>query len=396
MAGPVPCILTFLPGRTRYDEGIPTSSFKGDRPIMKKTFLVLALMAALRSASGQPALKDVFQNDFLIGAALNASQFDAPDSRAAALVKQQFNAISPENVLKWGPVHPAPGQFNFAAADRYVAFGESNRLAVIGHTLVWHGQTPDWVFQDGQGRPVRRDVLLQRMREHIFAVVGRYRGRIKGWDVVNEALQDDGSLRPTPWLKILGEDYLLEAYRFAHEADPAAELYYNDYALENRAKRNGALALVKRLQAGGIPLAAVGLQGHYTLQSPHISELDATITAFARLGVKVNITELDVDVLPDGAKDLKLSAKSNPYTNGLPDQMQQKLAERYAELFGVFLQHRHEIDRVTLWGVTDGDSWLNYFPVQGRTNYPLLFDRQGHPKPALAAVVRQALGSGNR
>lgn len=363
---------------------------------MNKILLVLSLAAALAHAGDSPALKDVFKNDFLMGAALNPSQFSEMNAGAAALVKRQFNASSPENILKWGPVHPAPGRFNFAPADRYVAFGESNRMAVIGHTLVWHEQTPEWVFQDGQGQPVSREVLLQRMREHILAVVGRYRGRIKGWDVVNEALQGDGTLRPSPWLKIIGEDYLVKAYQYAHEADPAAELYYNDYSLENPAKRQGAIALVKKLQAGGIPLTAVGLQGHYSLQSPRISEVDATITAFAKLGVKVNLTELDVDVLPAGANDPKLFAKSNPYTNGLPERVQQELAERYAKLFAVFLQHRHDIDRVTFWGVTDGDSWLNNYPVQRRTNYPLLFDRQGNPKPAFAAVIRQALASGNR
>src|ERR1035438_7318310 len=174
--------------------------------------LVLGIFLTMNS-SAQPALKDVFKNDFLIGAALNPAQFCESNAMEAALIRRQFNTITPENVLKWELVHPAPGRYDFALADRYVEFGEKNKMAIIGHTLVWHNQTPRWVFQDDQGKPVSREILLQRMREHIFTVVGRYKGRIKGWDVVNEALAEDGSLRPSPWLKITGEDFILKAYQ---------------------------------------------------------------------------------------------------------------------------------------------------------------------------------------
>jgi len=232
-------------------------------------------------------------------------------------------------------------------------------------------------------------------------VVGRYKGRVNGWDVVNEALNDDGTLGQTPWLKIIGEEYIAKAFEFAHEADPKAELYYNDYSLENEAKRNGALELIKKLRAQGVPVTGVGLQGHYGMDWPSVDQLDATIAAFAKHGVKVMITELDVDVLPpawqyhgaDISRNAELQPKLNPYTNGLPDSVQQTLAKRYADLFGVFLKHRGALTRVTFWGVTDASSWLNNWPVRGRTNYPLLFDRDGRPKPAFDAVIKAARGA---
>ena len=218
----------------------------------------------------------------------------------------------------------------------------------------------------------------------IRTVVGRFRGRIRGWDVVNEALNDDGTLRRTPWLTILGEDYLAQAFRFAHEADPDAELYYNDYALENAAKRRGALELVRRLRAQGVPVTGVGLQGHNRMDWPTLAQQDSAIVAFAALGVRVMITELDIDVLPRPGESV---ADLNPYRAGLPDSVQRALAQRYVDLFTVYLRHAGDISRVTFWGVADGDSWLNNWPVPGRTNYPLLFDRQRRPKPAFDAVI---------
>jgi endo-1,4-beta-xylanase len=295
-------------------------------------------------------------------------------------------------------VHPQPGTYDFAAPDQYVAFGEKNGMFVIGHTLVWHSQTPRWVFQDANGKPVSRDTLLARMRDHIQTVVGRYKGRIKGWDVVNEALNEDGTLRRSPWLTIIGDDYIAKAFEYAHEADPTAELYYNDYSVENAAKRNGAVQLIAKLKAQGVPVAAIGLQGHDKLDWPTPAQQDSTIIALAKLGVKVNITELDVDVLPPAVQNrtadvstrAALVPKTNPYVSVLPDSVHNTLAARYAALFEVFIKHRDVIDRVTFWGVGDGDSWLNNWPVRGRVSYPLLFDRQDNPKRAFDAVIRTA------
>jgi len=357
--------------------------------------IAVAALLFVTGLSAQTALKDIFQNAFRIGAALNAAQFEERDAAGAALVKAQFNSITPENVLKWEAVHPRPDAYNFGPADRYVEFGERNHMLIIGHTLVWHSQTPRWVFEDDNGAPLDREHLLARMREHIQAVVGRYKGRIAGWDVVNEALNEDGTLRQSPWLKIIGEDYIAKAFEFAREADPKAELYYNDYSLENPAKREGGVELIRKLKAQGVPIAAVGLQCHNKLETPSIEQEDATIAGFARLGVKVNITELDIDVLPratrtntaDVSERTAAEAALNPYSGGLPEQVQQVLARRYADLFAVFLKHRDAITRVTFWGVADGDSWLNNWPVRGRTSYPLLFDRAHKPKPAFDAVA---------
>jgi len=356
-------------------------------------FVVIFLFSV--DLAAQAKLKEAFKDYFLIGAALNREQIFEKDKNGAQIVTEQLNTVSPENILKWAEVHPEPDRYDFEAADRYVAFGEKNGMFVVGHTLVWHNQTPAWVFRDQKGKLVSRDELLSRMREHIRTVVGRYKGRIKGWDVVNEALNDDGSLRQSLWLKIIGEDYIAQAFRFAHEADPSAELYYNDYSLELESKRRGAIRLIKKLQAEGIPIHAVGSQGHNNLSFPSVEEQDRTLTEFAALGIKIAITELDVSVLPDpegfsGAEvtvSFEMRKKLDPYKKELPAGMQKRLADRYAELFAVYLKHHRSIDRVTFWNVTDKESWLNNFPVRGRTNYPLLFDRAGKTKPAFFSVV---------
>lgn len=354
-------------------------------------------LAPVPAARGRTTLKDACKGSFLIGVAINADQFSDKDSRGCPIIKLQFDSITPENALKWESVHPKPDAYDFEAADRYVDFGERNHMAIIGHTLVWHSQTPKWVFQNDKGEPVDRETLLNRMHDHIQTVVGRYKGRIKGWDVVNEALEEDGSFRQSPWMKIIGEEYIAKAFEYAHEADPSAELHYNDYSLENEPKRNGAVALVTKLKAQGLPITAVGIQGHVKLNWPSPEQEEAAINAFAKLGVKVMITELDIDVIPATQANRSAeitqngvvapAARPNPYTNGLPDSVQQALTKRYAELFGVFFKNRGKVERVTLWGVTDGDSWLN---SHGRVNYPLLFDRKGQPKPALDAILKES------
>jgi endo-1,4-beta-xylanase len=360
----------------------------------RAVFIVL-LAGVLAGCAARPALKQVYKNDFLLGVAVNEEQFSGEDRRGDFIIKSQFNSISPENALKWASVHPEPGVYDFTNADRYVAFGESNHMVIIGHTLVWHNQTPLWVFRDTNDNFVTREVLLERMRDHIQTVVGRYKGRIKSWDVVNEALAEDGKLRRSNWEKIIGDDYIEKAFQYAHEADPNAELYYNDFSLENEPKRQGAIALIKRLKAGGIPITAIGLQGHIKMAWPTVEEEDATISDFAKLGVKVMITELDVDVVratqgnrtADIDANARQAAGPNAYSQRLPADVQQALAKRYAEIFAVFLKHHDVIERVTFWGVMDRDSWLNR---PGRTDYPLLFDRNGRPKPAFTAVIQAA------
>jgi endo-1,4-beta-xylanase len=351
--------------------------------------------ATLGAAPETATLESVFAPYFRVGAAINRRQIDGTDSIGDSIIARQFNSISPENVLKWAFAEPRPGVFDFGAADRYVALGERHRDAIIGHTLVWHNQTPAWVFQNATGGVVSRDSLIARMRLHIATVVGRYKGRIHGWDVVNEAVNEDGTLRRSPWLEIIGPEYIAMAFRFAHEADPAAELYYNDFSVERAAKRAGIVRLVTALRAEGVPVTAIGMQEHQKLDWPTAAAIDSAIADLASTGVKLMVTELDVDVLPSNRgqrteaieQQLMRVGAPDPYRGGLPYSMQLALARRYGEIVRVYLAHRDVITRVTFWGVDDADSWLNNFPVRGRMNHPLLFDRRGMPKVAFDTVV---------
>lgn len=329
--------------------------------------------------SGELRLKDVYAADFMIGMAQD--RIPGPFEHLV----EHFNVITPENALKWESVQPREGVYTFGVVDRLIDDAKARGMRVIGHTLVWHNQTPAWVFQDASGNPVDRATLIRRMEEHIATVAGRYCDVILGWDVVNEAVADDGSMRQSPWYTIIGEEYIELAFAAANRACPKAELYYNDYGLANPAKRQGAVRIVKRLQEKGIRIDGVGIQGHFDIEAPSIADVRGAIEEFASLGVKVMITELDVSVYP-------WNVRENLYPAGLPDEVQQRLAERYAALFRLFLEYRDVIDRVTFWGLTDATSWKNNFPVRGRADYPLLFDRRGEPKPAFWAVIdRQAL-----
>ncbi|HEX6960274.1 MAG TPA: endo-1,4-beta-xylanase [Lacipirellula sp.] len=360
--------------------------------------MVLAVTARAVTADDARTLKQAFANRFLVGAAIGTHHVIGEESAAIELVGRQFDSITSENLLKWAEVHPEREQYNFAPADKYVAFGEKHGMFIVGHTLVWHNQTPSWVFEGDDRKPLTREQLLRRMREHIHTVVGRYKGRIHAWDVVNEAFEDDGRLRETPWKRIIGDDYLEHAFRFAHEADSDAELYYNDYNEWHPGKRRAISQLVKSLQAKDVRIDGVGMQGHWGMDYPSLEELDATIRQYRDLGVKVMVTELDINFLPrpdqeqdaDVARNYAASEKLNPYAEGLPEEVNAFLACRYGDLFELLVKHADKIDRVTFWGVHDGHSWLNNWPIRGRTAHPLLFDRNLQPKPAFNAVLEAA------
>jgi endo-1,4-beta-xylanase len=363
----------------------------------RQNYLMTAAIAlcALSANAAEPALKDVYADHFLVGSAINRWQFSDPSNQDLPIINKHFNTITAENAMKWGSLHRQPGEYSFDGADRFVEFGEERGMKIIGHTLVWHSQTPRWVFEGEDGNPPTREVMLERMRDHIFAVAGRYKGRIHGWDVVNEALNDDGTLRQSPWLRAIGEDYLVKAFQFAKEADPDAELYYNDYSLHRPDKRAGAVKLIRMLQDAGVRIDAIGMQAHYRLETPPIEEIEASMRAYIETGVKVMFTELDIKAIPTpgpGTADISRrqaagDSRWNPYPDGLPDEVQQKLADRYANIFRLLLKYRDSVTRVTFWGVTDQSSWLNNFPIRGRTDYPLLFGRDRQPKPAFHAVV---------
>ena len=376
---------------------------------MKLSTLVLSSMLLLSSctqpeAEQQPSsLQEAYEGAFLVGSAVNDAIVSGMDKASQEVVLRHFNTITPENVMKAGPINPQPGVYNFAPADAFVDFGEEHDLFIVGHTLVWHNQTPAWFFQDEQGNPNTREAQIERLRSHIETVAGRYAGRVHAWDVVNEVIDNDGSYRPTTWVNGIGDgDTLVKlAFTFAGEYAPNTELYYNDFNAWRPAKRDGIVRLVRLLQEEGIRIDGVGMQGHWGLNYPKTAYIEAAIDSFAALGVKVMITELDVDVLPltkegqiigsvmssDQFQLEEFKTFLDPYADGLPDDVQQELAARYAELFGIFYRKRDKIDRVTLWGVHDGMSWKNGYPVPGRTNYPLLFDRDRQAKPAVDAII---------
>ncbi|KLJ00413.1 endo-1,4-beta-xylanase [Luteimonas sp. FCS-9] len=357
--------------------------------------------AAQPAAAG--SLKAAYAGAFRIGTAVNDDIAAGRDPRAQALVPLHFDAITAENVMKAEVLHPAPDTWDFAAADAFVDFGQRHGQFVVGHTLVWHNQTPDWFFRDAAGAPLVPDAMAARLRDYVATVAGRYTGRVHAWDVVNEIVGEDGAYRDTVWTRALGDGdtVVREAFAAAARAAPDAELYYNDFNTWRPAKRAGIVRMAKMLQDAGIRIDGIGMQAHWGLNYPSLEDIEASIDAYAALGVKVMITELDIDVLPltregqvigTGLAHPQFQLEEferylDPYPDGLPPDVERQLAQRYAELFALFHRKRDVIDRVTVWGVHDGMSWKNDYPVPNRTNYPLLFDRERRPRPALEAVL---------
>ncbi|TDQ16379.1 endo-1,4-beta-xylanase [Algoriphagus boseongensis] len=366
---------------------------------MKKSLLLLPLFLLLVSfdSSQKEGLYKLFESDFKLGAAVNLAQVTGKEAGADSLLNLHFNSITSENGLKWGPIHPRPNEYNFEFGDAFVAFGERMNAFVIGHTLVWHQQTPEWVFKDEKGNFLSREDLTQRMEDHIAKVVGRYKGKIDSWDVVNEAFEDDGTWRKTNWYTLIGEDFIQKAFKKANEVDPGAELYYNDYNVWKPEKRKAILKMAIQLREKGVRIDGIGMQGHYRLNSPSLEQIEQAILDIHKAGFKVSITELDIDMLPrpsdsEGA-DLNInfaeSEEWNPYKVGLPKELEVQLVERYVSLFKLFQKHGDKIDRVTFWGLHDGRTWLNNWPVRGRTNYPLLFDREKKLKEGFLEAIQK-------
>lgn len=340
-------------------------------------------------------LKDSMKGKFLVGTAMNTSQITGRDSIAINLIIKHFNSIVAENIMKSEVIQPVEGEFDFALSDQFVKFGQDNKMFIIGHTLVWHSQAPKWFFVDENGKDVSPEVLKERMKKHIQTVVSRYKGKVHGWDVVNEAIEDDGSWRKSKFYQILGEDFIRLAFVYAHEADPNAELYYNDYNMAVQKKRNAVVAMVNNLKAQGVKITGIGMQGHLLMDFPSVEEFEKSIVAFGATGAKVMITELDLSILPNpfskASADISNTAdyqeKMNPYKNGVPADKMIEWENRYLDFFKVFFRHSDKISRVTLWGLTDKDSWKNNFPIRGRTDYPLFFDRNYQPKPIVTKLL---------
>ena len=400
---------------------------------------VLLLFSVMVGCASTPAgppttLKDAYKDDFYIGVAINrliatgetnvqadnASRSPEQLAKDIALVKKQFNAIVNENDLKPSLIHPNPGPdgYNFGPADAYVKFGEDNNMYITGHTLLWHSQVPNWFFEGtateetaeetpapaqaggrrgGRGGFGRRGItgplatreeLIERMRDHIHTVVGRYKGKIKVWDVVNEALADGGGdniLRSTYWTQIIGDDFIAMAFRFAHEADPDAILRYNDYGLENRGKREKLKKLVKQLQDEGVPIHAIGSQTHINVNTT-FQTMDQTLTDLESIGLPIHITELDMNAARGGQRgtNANIEGAAARTEGGLISEADRRQSEAYANLFRALLKHKDSVALVTFWGANDAVSWL------GRAN-PLLFDGEDNPKPAFDAVMNVAI-----
>tara|TARA_Y100000817_G_scaffold64229_5_gene48316 strand:- start:784 stop:1911 length:1128 start_codon:yes stop_codon:yes gene_type:complete len=360
-------------------------------------FLSTFLLISGFNFSELSSLKKVFDSKFKVGVAINKNQIKQKKSKEVDLIKNQFSSLTAENVMKWEEIHPKKNKYNFKISDLIVSMAQENDQDLIGHTLVWHNQIPEWVTRNPDGSLVEKNKLFDNITQHISSVAGRYSGKIKGWDVVNEAILDDGSFRKNDFYNIAGEDYIFKSFEIAQKVDPSAELYYNDFSMYKPEKCDAALVVANKIKDKGIRIDGIGLQAHWGLDYPTIDEIEQSIIKIYEAGYKVHFTELDIDVLPnlweiegaDLSDNFKSNDELNPYRKHLPDSISNLLANRYSEIFDLFVKHSNKIERVTFWGLSDGHSWKNDWPAKGRTNYPLLFDKENEPKEAYHDILRR-------
>lgn len=341
--------------------------------------------ATSHMAQTEQGLKDHYKDYFPIGVAVSPRALKTDE---ATLITQQFSSLTPENAMKMGPIHPKENEYYWKDADSIIAFAERNKMRVRGHTLCWHNQTPSWLFVDTAGNKVSKEVLLKRLKDHITTVVSRYKGKIYAWDVVNEAVSDKPNeyLRPSDWLNIIGEEYIAKAFQFAHEADPNAQLFYNDYNEISATKREKIFKLVKSLKDAGVPIHGLGLQGHWAVNEPSMGQLDSTLRRFSELGVKLQVTELDISIYPK-EHDARQRRAEDMDTTFSAAKEQAQLAV-YKMSFDLFRKYKNAISGVTFWNISDRYSWLDNFPVRRRKDYPLLFDKNLKPKKAYWEVTK--------
>ena len=356
--------------------------------------IVLAAAGCSSKTEEPKGIKDAFEGKFYIGTALNEAEIRGIDTTGVDLIKTHFNSIVAENCMKNEEIHPAEDVWNFELADKFVEFGEANDMFIIGHCLVWHSQLAKWFAYDENGDYVTPEVLKQRMKDHITTIMTRYKGRIHGYDVVNEAIVEDGSYRKSPFYEILGEEFIPWAFECAHAADPDAELYLNDYGMNVPGRRDAYVKLINQLKERGLRIDAIGMQGHMGMDYPTVEEFETSLLAFAGTGVNVMITEWDMSALPtvnmgaNVADVEEYKASLNPYADGLPEDVAKVWNERMKSFMDLFLKHSDKITRVTAWGVSDEDSWKNGWPIPGRTDYCLLIDRDHEVKPFLNEYLK--------
>ncbi|MEN8634398.1 endo-1,4-beta-xylanase [Pseudoalteromonas distincta] len=371
----------------------------------KKHTIGLLLLAGSLSvnAAQDQALKNTFADSFKMGVAVNQDIVTGKNAAAQSIIAKQFNTVTLENAMKAEVIYPQQGKVDFSGADAFIDFAKQNNMFTVAHTLVWHNQTPDWFFTNSKNEPNTPAEQLEQMRKHIELVAGRYKNKVDAWDVVNEVIADDGSYRPTVWVNRVGDgDTMVKAaFKYAQQYSPNTELYYNDFNAWRPEKRDGIIRMIKMLQKEGIRIDGIGIQAHWGLNFPKMQYIEKAIDAYAALGIKVMITELDIDVLPltkegqiTGTDMMKpqfqleeFETYLDPYKNGLPSDVEAQLNARYKALFELFYAKRDKIDRVTFWGLHDGMSWKNDYPIPNRTNYPLLWDRNLNPKPVIKTIA---------
>lgn len=351
--------------------------------VSKKMGLALIIVLTFTSCILSQGLKDYYKDYFPIGVSVGPLNLSGIDS---SIIVSEFSSITAENIMKMGPIHPEENTFNWQDADQMIAFANLHGLKVRGHTLVWHRQTGNWLFEKGEKDVLDNQLLLDRMQNHIYEVAGRYKGKIYAWDVVNEVISDekDEMFRPSEWYKITGEEFIYKAFQYAHQADPEALLFYNDYNTIENPKREKIIALIKKMQENNIPIHGIGLQGHWNINSPTEAELRAALDEYSALGLQIQITELDISIYPHSQDDQnEIGDGSAAFTK----EIAAKQAAQYEMIFRVFRDYKDHITNVTFWNVSDRRSWLDNHPVRGRKNYPLLFDQNGKRKKAYDRVV---------
>ena len=375
---------------------------------MKNAILIISTLLLAACGPKEQTLKSAFEGKFILGAAVNTAQINGTDVRGDSVLFKHFAAIEPENCLKSAEIMPAFGKYNWELADKYVDFGQKNGLTVYGHCLIWHSQcTPDFCY-DADGKLISPELLKERMKQHITTVVTRYKGRIKGWDVVNEAILEDGSYRQSPFYQILGKDFIPWAFKCAQEADPDLELYYNDYSMHEPKKLDTVIEMVKEIQAQGIRIDAVGFQGHIGMDYPDLALYESHIRRVKdETGIDVCITELDMSILPSVTQSADVSgtnlyeamrnpetreaflAKVDPYRGNFPAEVYAAWNTRMGEFLAMFIKNADVVRRINVWGVSDWDSWKNGWPIPGRQDAPLWVDRNFQLKPFLKPYINE-------
>jgi endo-1,4-beta-xylanase len=360
---------------------------RGKTAVVMMSLMALVIVACVsrKIAPDNPdnGLKDYYKSYFKMGVAIRPQDLRG---ETAEFILKHYNSITAENAMKMGPIHPEENRYFWRDADSIVNFGQRHGIGVRGHNLCWHEQTPGWMFKDAEGKQVSKEVLLQRLKDHIFAVAGRYKGKIYAWDVVNEVIDDDSTkfLRNSLWYQICGEDFIVKAFEYARQADPGAKLFYNDYNTERPEKMERLYRLMKKLVDAKVPIDGVGLQAHWSIYEPSEAELRSTIKKMASLGLEVQITELDMSVYPwEKERRQKRAGESDVLT----PELEQKQVEQYSKVFKIFRDYKDVVTNVTFWNISDRYTWLDGYPVPGRKNYPLLFDVNMQPKKAYWEVV---------